>query len=113
MEPVTDLTPERIYERRWAQTLLDKALSRLRQEFAAAGKQTSYDILKSFLSRDSGLKSYSAAAAELGITTDAVGVAIHRFRQRYRHLVRDEIAHTVVDTAEVEDELRWLSATLS
>ena len=108
LEPLSDLTPEKIYERRWALTLLDRALGRLAAEYEAAGRSPQFERLRGFLATESGETRYAAVAAELGMTADAVGVAVHRLRYRYRELVREEIAHTVASPAEVEDEIRWL-----
>jgi len=108
LEPLSDLTPEKIYERRWALTLLDRALGRLAAEYEAAGRSPQFERLQGFLATESGETRYAAVAAELGMTADAVGVAVHRLRYRYRELVREEIAHTVASPAEVEDEIRWL-----
>ncbi len=108
LEPVSDLTPEKIYERRWALTLLDQALARLQKEMLAAGKAGQFDKLRGFLTSEPGENDYEAAAAQLEMTAGAVAVAVHRLRQRYRELVREVIAHTVGSSAEVEDEIRWL-----
>jgi RNA polymerase sigma factor (sigma-70 family) len=112
-EPAFDLTPEKIYERRWALTLLDQALSRLREEFVAAAHAQQFDLLRGFLTTDAGESRYAEVAAELGMTAAAVAVAVHRLRHRYRELVREEIAHTVTSLAEVEDEIHWLFAAVS
>ncbi len=108
LEPASQLTPERIYERHWALTLLDRALARLRAETLAGGRARQFEQLRGFLTTEAGETRYAAVAAELGMTTDAVGVAVHRLRQRYRELVREEIAQTVTSPAEVEQEIRWL-----
>ena len=110
-EQVSDLTPEKIYERRWALTLLDHALARLREEFATAGKARQFDQFRSFLTSD-GESDYATAAAELEMSAGAAAVAVHRLRHRYRELVREEIVHTVASPTEVEDELRWLFAAV-
>ena len=102
------LTPERLYERHWALTLLEHALARLREEFAAAGQTRQFNQLRGFLTTEAAESSYAAAAAKLGMTTGAAGKVIHRLRLRYRELVREEIAQTVGSPAEVEDEIRWL-----
>jgi RNA polymerase sigma-70 factor (ECF subfamily) len=112
LEPLSDLTPQRLYERHWALTLLDHGLARLRDEFAAAGQTRQFDRLKGFLTTQAAESSYAAAAEELGVSTGAVGSAVHRLRHRYRELVREEIAHTVASPAEVEEELRWLFAAV-
>jgi RNA polymerase sigma factor (sigma-70 family) len=112
-EAVSDLTPERIYERHWALALLDRALGRLRAEFAAAGQARHFNVLRGFLTTEPGQSRYADAAAELGTTAGAVASAVHRLRHRYRELVREEIAHTVATPAEVEDEIRWLFAAVA
>ena len=84
LEPLSDLTPEKIYERRWALTLLDQALGRLGAEFAAAGRGPQFERLKGFLTTTVAESRYAAVATELGMTADAVGVAVHRLRYRYR-----------------------------
>jgi RNA polymerase sigma factor (sigma-70 family) len=112
-EAASDLTPERIYERRWALTLLERALCRLRAEADAAGRARQFEQLRDFLTTGTGESHYAEAAANLGMTAGAVGVAVHRMRHRYGELVREEIAQTVADPAEIEDEIRWLFAVVS
>ena len=112
LELATDLTPERTYERQWALSLFDQALARLRQEYAAAGKTRQYDALKEFLSNEPGEGDYARVGAHLQMSTGAVAAAVHRLRQHYRSLVREEIAHTVNSPDEVEDEMRSLLAAL-
>ena len=112
LEPVEHLTAERIYERRWAMTLLEQAINRLREETAAAGKSELFEHLRSFVAGDSEV-TCSGVASELGLSESAVKSAVHRLRQRYRELVRDEIAHTVADPAEIDAEIRYLIALMS
>ncbi len=112
-EAVSDLTPEKIYERRWALTLFDRALSRLQAEFGAAGKSQVFEQLKPFLSDQAGEGEYAAVGRQLDMTAGAVAVAVNRFRQRYRELVQEEIAHTVASPQELKEELRHLLAVLS
>jgi RNA polymerase sigma-70 factor (ECF subfamily) len=111
-EPAHDLTPEKVFERRWALALLDRVLARLREEFAQAGKTKLFDRLKVFLSGEKSAKSQRESADQLGMTEGAVKVAVHRLRRRYRELLRSEIAETVATPDEVEDELRQLLAAL-
>jgi RNA polymerase sigma factor (sigma-70 family) len=111
LEPVDRLDAEKIYERRWAMTLLQKALDGLRAESAAAGKARWFEGLRSFLSGDASSSS-AEAAAELGLTDTAFRGAVYRLRQRYRELVREEIAHTVSDPSEIEEEIRYLIAVI-
>lgn len=110
-EPSHNETPERLFERRWALALLDQVLARLRQEYAAAGKGRLFERLKGHLTGEAGLP-HARAAAELGLREGAVKVAVHRLRKRYGELLRDEIAQTLHDPAEVEDEIRDLFAAL-
>ncbi len=112
MEPSHDATPERLFERRWALTLLDRTLGALRAEQERAGHAERFDRLKGFLTGEGGDGGYGVAAADLGLSEGAVKVAIHRLRKRYRELLRAEIAQTLEDTAAVEDELRALFAAL-
>jgi len=108
LEPPDHGTPESIYERRWALTLLEQALTLLRQEFANAGKQKLFESLKGTLTGDSSTEPYSRIAEKLGMTEQAVKVAVHRMRQRYKELLRGEIAQTVAADEEIDDELRDL-----
>ena len=103
-----DLPPERFYDQQWALTLLEQALARLRQESAANGKEQQFERLKTFLSNEPGEGAYAAAAAELGVSPGAVAVGVHRLRQRYGELVREEVANTVARREQIEDELRYL-----
>lgn len=111
LEPAHTLTPDRIYERRWALTLLEQVLTRLESEYRAGGNTKLFDYLKEFLSDESG-RSQADVAAELGMSENAVKQAFHRLRQRYRQLLRDEIAQTVAVPGDVEDELRHFISVL-
>ena len=112
LEPSHDLTPERLFERQWALTVLDQVLTRLQAEFSAEGKQAVFDKLKRFLTggRESG--GYALAAAELGMTEGAAKTAVHRLRRRYRELLRDEIAQTVARPEEIDEEIEYLLSCL-
>ena len=112
LEPADNLTADRIYERRWALTLLEQVLTRLESEYRSAGNAKLFDCLKEFLSDEPGRRSQAEVAAELGTTENAVKQAFHRLRQRYRLLLREEIAHTVALPGDVEDELRHFIAVL-
>ncbi|MEW4527398.1 sigma-70 family RNA polymerase sigma factor [Maioricimonas sp. JC845] len=105
-------TPERIFEQQWALTLLGRVLERLQSEMTAKGKADQFDVLKAFLSGTPRDGSLTAAANELGMSEGAVKVAAHRMRQRYRELLRSEIAGTLADPSETEDEIRSLFAVL-
>ena len=93
---------------RWALTLLTQALARLRQEFGDDGKIREFDHLKVFLSTPTIDRAYDELAVKLEVTVDTVAVKVHRLRQRYGELIREEIAHTVGGPAEIEDELQHL-----
>jgi RNA polymerase sigma factor (sigma-70 family) len=111
-EPAHDETPERIFERRWALSVLDRVVQKLRDEFARHGRPEHFERLKVFLLGHSDAP-YAALAHELNTSEAALKVAIHRLRKRYRELFRQEIGDTVADPAEVESELRFLAAVLT
>jgi RNA polymerase sigma factor (sigma-70 family) len=111
-EPATDETPETIFDRRWALAVLDQALAHLRAETSSMGKSQQFELLNPFLSREAEAGEYSGVAEQLGLSVGAVGVAVHRLRQRYREVVREEIAHTIADPAQVDEEMRHLCAAL-
>jgi RNA polymerase sigma-70 factor (ECF subfamily) len=111
-EPACDATPERIFERRWALALLETVLALLREEFQSAGKGQLFERLKGTLTASHDAGGYAAIAAELGMAEGAVKVAVHRLRRRFRELLRDEIAQTVADPADVDQEIRELFTAL-
>jgi RNA polymerase sigma-70 factor (ECF subfamily) len=113
VEPVEHDTPEIIYERRWAATLLETVLAALQREYAASGKGWQFEELKGALWGGSQVSSYADIAARHETTEPAIKVAAHRLRQRYRELLRAEITHTVATPAEVDEELRHLIAVIS
>lgn len=113
VEPSDPLTPEMIYERRWASTLLECVLTRLKDEYRAAGNAALFDSLKQLLPDEPGAPSQAAIAAGLGMNENAVRQAFYRFRQRYQSLLREEIAHTVATPGDIEDELRHLIAVVA
>ena len=112
-EPADPATPEKVFERRWALTLLERVLRQLRGEFVRDGKEKLFEQLKPTLTEASRMVAYAEIARRLGTTEGAVKVAVHRLRQRYRELLHQEIAETVAGPDEVEDELRNLFAALS
>ena len=112
-EPGHDLTPERLYQRAWALTLLEAVLARLRAEYERGGRGVVFQRLKDVLTSGPDAVPYSAIAAELGMTEGAVQVGVHRLRRRYGALLREEIATTVAEPTEVEDEIRELFAALA
>jgi RNA polymerase sigma-70 factor (ECF subfamily) len=110
LEPVDAATPEDGFDRRWAVTVLERAITRLRVEHEAAGKAAEFDRLRALLLGD---KSDQAALAEsLGLTPGALRVSLHRMRQRFRELVRSEVAQTVANPAMIDEEMRHLAAVL-
>ncbi len=111
-EPADHASPERLFERQWALTLLETVLQLLCREYAAAGKQALFQALRFTITCD-GKESYVDQGARVGLTAEAARVAAHRLRQRYRQLLREEIAHTVAKEAEVEEELRHLRRILA
>jgi RNA polymerase sigma factor (sigma-70 family) len=103
-----DLTPEQVFDRRWALTMLERSVAKLREEYAAANRADLFDVLKrSSMAAESGL-SYAEAAASLGLTESAVKSAVFRLRQRHRQLLREEVAQTVATPADIDQELRYL-----
>jgi RNA polymerase sigma-70 factor (ECF subfamily) len=112
IEPSHELTPERLYERGWVLTLLDQVLESLRLELAAAGKSEYFDELKGTVAGEATAADYKRAAETLGITPAAAKQAAYRMRKRYRQLFRNEVACTVADEAEVDDEIGRLLEAL-
>jgi RNA polymerase sigma factor (sigma-70 family) len=112
LEPADTLSADRIYERRWALTLLEQVLVQLGEEYQVAGNSALFEQLKQMLSDEPGRPSQAKIAQELGMTENAVKQAFHRLRQRYRLLLREEIAQTVVAPDDVENELRHFIAVL-
>ncbi len=110
LELADRLTPEQVFDRRWALTLLDRVLKRLEAEHQAAGKGASFRALKGYLTAEEQARPYAEAAATLGTSEGAVKVAVHRLRQRYRALLHEEVASTLTDPNRVEEELRDLFA---
>jgi RNA polymerase sigma factor (sigma-70 family) len=111
-EPSETLPPDEIYERRWALSLLDQVLARLGKEYHAAGNSALFDRLQKSLAAEPDRLSPSETARELGMTESAVRQASYRLRQRYRQLLHEEIAHTVMAPADIDEELRHLIAVL-
>jgi RNA polymerase sigma-70 factor (ECF subfamily) len=112
MEPADPLSADRLYERRWASTLMEQVLRRLKDEYRSAGNTALFDWLKQLLPDEPGAPPRSEIAAHLGMTENAVRQAFHRFRHRYQILLREEISHTVAIASDIEDELRHLIAVL-
>jgi DNA-directed RNA polymerase specialized sigma24 family protein len=111
LEPANHLSADRIFERRWALTVLEQVIARLKEEYDATGKTQLFERFKSLLA-DEDRQSQSETAREFRMNENAVKQAFHRFRQRYREILREEIACTVAAPGDVEDELRYLIAVL-
>jgi RNA polymerase sigma factor (sigma-70 family) len=113
IEPADPITPERSFERRWALTLLEEVLSRLRTEYEQEGKADLFATLNPCLVGERTAQPYANLAAAMGVSQGTVKSAVHRLRQRYRQLLREEIANTVGRAEEVDEELRHLFAVLA
>ena len=114
-EPATvdAATPERLFERRWALSLLAHVMVKLRADFNDAGKTGQFEALVGFLNREAEGDRYQAVAERLGVSPGALRMAVHRLRRRYRELLRAEITRTVESPDQIDDELRFLLTTLS
>jgi RNA polymerase sigma factor (sigma-70 family) len=112
-EPADTETPERIFERRWALTLIERALEGVRDEFAADGRSADFEKLRVFLAGPGEGASYAETAAAMGVKQEALRMAVHRLRRRYRDRLRSEIARTVAAPEEVEPEIRYLLGVLA
>jgi len=108
LEPAHHETPERLFERRWALTLLDQAMQRLTAENAVSGKTDLFDAVKPLIGGDRADLSHSLLAARFGLTENAINLTLLRLRRRYGELIREEIAQTVASPGEVDEELRHL-----
>lgn len=113
VSPATDVPPDTIYDVRWAQTILQAALRLLKEEMCQTGKQEQFDELKRFLTVNAETGDYTVAAQRLGVEASSAPVLVHRLRQRYRELVRAEVAQTVSSPLELEEEMRYLFAVLN
>ena len=111
-EPSHDLGPDKLFERRWAMTLLDQAIEHLRQEFVKAGKLPLFERLKIFLTGDENAPPYIDIGAKVGLSEAAVKMAVSRLRRRYREVLRAQIEQTVASAEDIEDEIRHLFAAL-
>lgn len=112
LEPAHGLTPEKLYERQWTLTLLERVVTRLQEELTKSGKSRQFELLKQTLTGQRDESLYATAATELGLTEDAARQAAHRLRKRYRELLRDEVAQTVAEPGEVDEEIRSLFESL-
>ncbi|MBM3881769.1 MAG: sigma-70 family RNA polymerase sigma factor [Verrucomicrobia bacterium] len=113
LEARVEADPESLFERRWALDLLERVLDRLRHEAAGSGRTAVFAELECCLLGDRPAETYAQLGSRLGLSETAVKVTVHRLRQRYRELLREEVAHTVTRPEEVDDELRYLFAIVS
>jgi len=113
VQPAQTASPDRVFERTWALTVLDRAMTRLQDELLRRHKGELFDHLKGYMAVDSDTVPYQAVAQELGMTENATKVAVHRLRRRYRVLLRDEIAQTVSDETQIDEEIGKLFAALA
>ena len=108
IEPADALSPDKLYDRAWAMTMLERVIAGLREENAVEGKTKLFEVLKPFLMMDKQAIPYAQAAAELGLTEGTARVAVHRLRRRFSQLMNNEIAQTLSDPAQVEEEIQSL-----
>ena len=113
IEPAEGATADRVFERRWALTLLERTMTRLRQEFAVSGRAGEFDHLKACLTAARGDIAYADLATALNMSEATARVAVHRLRKRFREVFREEIAHTVSSPEEVHEEVRYLMGVLA
>ena len=112
-EPIDRCTPETIFDRRWALTVLDRVLLRLRRQAIDSGKVAELDALKACLTGEIPHGSYRALGHELGLTEGAVKVAVHRLKRRFQRLLREEIAQTVLSSDAIDEEIQYLFSALT
>jgi RNA polymerase sigma-70 factor (ECF subfamily) len=112
LEPVDELTPDQVFERRWAQATFQSTLNRLREEYAVRGQTALFERLQNYQPRQPGGPSYADIGREFGMTEAAVKSIVQRMRHRHSELLREEIAHTVRRPEEIDDELRHFRVVL-
>lgn len=112
LEPVDQLTPIEVFDRRWAQGILQTAVERPRQEYATRGQTALFEVLQDYQPRELGGRSYAQLGQDLGMTESAVKGAVHRMRERHGELLREEVAQTVTRPEEIDEELRYFRALL-
>ncbi len=113
LEPVDELTPEKVFERRWAAALVERVLGRLEEEYSGTGRGLVYRVLQPFIAGEGPGRDYTVAARQLGMTEGAARVAAHRLRQRFGARFRAAVAETVDTPEDLEAEMRYLLAALS
>jgi RNA polymerase sigma factor (sigma-70 family) len=111
-EPADDASPDKLFEKRWALSVIEHVLKRLHIEFVASEKAELFEVLKPTLTAEKLDQSYAEIAAAFGLSEGALKVTIHRMRKRFGQLLREEIAETVQDSSEVDDEMRHLIEAL-
>lgn len=112
-EPSTEHSPDKEFDRRWALATLERARRRLRDEFSVSGKAELFELLRSHLLGSANALPYAQIATQLNMTVVAVKVTVHRLRQRYGELLREEVAHTLANVGDTDAEVRHLIAALS
>jgi RNA polymerase sigma-70 factor (ECF subfamily) len=112
LEPADQVTPEALFDRRWALAILELTMKALKAEYAAKGKVDVFEELSGFLPGGRGNESRAELAAKKGVSPGAVDVAIHRLRQRFGSLLREQVAHTVASESEVDEEIRYLMSVM-
>ena len=112
-EPKSDLSPERLYDQKWAASLLDQVMQSLRVEYASLGKGALFDVLRGVVWGGGQTAGYAELARQAGLTEGAFKVAVHRLRARFRECLHQEVAQTVASPGDIEDELRQLLSALS
>ena len=110
-EPVDRVTPDQLFDQRWAMTIIDTATDRLRREYAKRKKESQFEELKRFVLESPSDDDYQASAEALGMNANSIGVAVHRMRRRFRNLLHQQISSTLVNDEDVSDELTYLMST--
>jgi RNA polymerase sigma-70 factor (ECF subfamily) len=113
INPAHELSPDKLYDRAWAVVVLERVITRLRDENDAEGKASQYEQLRPFLMMGKSEIPYPQATAALKMTEGAVRVCVHRLRRRYRELLRAEIAQTLANPAQAEEEMQALFSALA
>jgi len=113
LPPPETLAPGKVFDLRWAKNILEAAFQHLKREMLAADKTVQFETLKPFLTVNAAATDYAAAAAKLGVEAASISVRVHRLRQRYRELVREEVAQTVTTPVELDEEMRHLFELLN